>query len=155
MQYSLDRNWPELVTMLDFYFHLWPHTRIPVVNWQQHLEGVLRFLENLQLRFSCWDLAEASWRHKKGDLWGQMKRAGLIVKIDCKRQFTSELMKLWLPIREIVPDEIAVREETEHSKILRPGLRPRPQSSTLKIDPSSTEYLGCLMHWPTLPKLSS
>lgn len=36
------------------------------------------------------------------------------MKIDCKRQFTSELMKLQLPIRDKVPDETADREEPEH-----------------------------------------
>lgn len=52
---------------------------------------------------------------------GQLNRSGLIVKIDCKRQFTSELMKLQLPIRDEVPDETAVREEPEHSRTLRSG----------------------------------
>lgn len=37
----LDRNWLELMTMLDFHFQLWPHTRVPAVNWQLHLEGFL------------------------------------------------------------------------------------------------------------------
>lgn len=154
LKYSLDRNWPELrwpCWSFTFTDDLTPGSQqwTDSCTWRD-VQEFWRIYGSISLsRISLRPLGDT----RKVICGGQMKRAELIVKIDCKRQFTSELMKLRLPIRVDVPDGIAFWEDTEHSRTLRPWFR--PQSSTLKIDPGSSEYLGCLKQWPTLPKLSS
>lgn len=97
---------------LHFHFHLCSLTSISSCELTAAPGGeIFLNLEDLWLHFGAWDLAEASWSHRKG----QVRRLDFIGEIICQRQFTSELLPLWLLISEDVPDEISAQEEIEAS----------------------------------------
>lgn len=97
---------------------------------------------------SHWGLLETQERRFVKFKW---KKQGQLWKF-IARQFTSELMKLWLPFRKDVPRCLR-RDKTQQNS--EAWVKTKASEFHIKNWSSSTEYSGCLMQRPTLPKLSS